>query len=44
MKKKITTALGRNITILLEQEKRKKDIADIVGITYEEHDVIIEGI
>lgn len=43
MKKRIVKALGRNITTLLEQDKRKKDIADIVGITYEEHDVVIEG-
>lgn len=43
MKRRIVKALERNITTLLAQEKRKKDIADIVGITYEEHDVIIEG-
>lgn len=43
MKKRIVKALGRNITTLLEQEKRKKDIVDIVGITYEECDVIIGG-
>lgn len=42
IKKRIIKALGRNITMLLEQERRKKDIADIVGITYEEHDVVIE--
>lgn len=43
IKNRIVKALGRNITTLLEQDKRKKDIADIVGITYENRDVTIEG-
>lgn len=42
IKKRIATALGRNITMLMKQKERKKNIADIVGITYEEREINYE--